>query len=170
MYEQLVVPESMRNEILSAHHDDLVGGNHLGMHRTYQKLLPKYYWEGMYTDCRNWCRSCIDCGTKKQGAYRPPAPLQPIPTTRPYYAYHCDVLGPLPETYNGNKYVIIFIDRFTKFPEAFPTRNQTAVTVAKLFMTEIVCRYSAPVELVTDNATNFQKRTNSRNYQNYGHP
>ena len=40
-----------------------------------------------------------------------------------------DVLGPLSITDNGNKYLLIVADYFTKWPEAYPLPNQEATTV-----------------------------------------
>ena len=37
-----------------------------------------------------------------------------------------DILGPLPVTEEGNKYVLAAVDRFTRLVEAFPIRNQEA--------------------------------------------
>lgn len=41
-----------------------------------------------------------------------------------------DVLQ-LPPSFNGNKYAIVFMDYFTKWPEVFATSDQTAETVAQ---------------------------------------
>ena len=53
------------------------------------------------------------------------------------------------------KYVVIFIDHFTKYPEAFAITDQKAETIAELLFTEIICRYGAPKVLLSDCGTNF---------------
>ena len=55
-----------------------------------------------------------------------------------------DILGPLPETENGNKYVLLISNYFTKWVEAVATPDQTAVTVASVLVEEVVCRFGAP--------------------------
>ena len=55
-----------------------------------------------------------------------------------------DVMGPLPETETGNKYVLIIMDYFSKWPEAFPMPNQEAITVAEILVKEVVCRFRVP--------------------------
>ena len=66
-----------------------------------------------------------------------------------------DVLGPLPTSERGNKYVIIFTDYFTKWPEAFAVKCTNAATTATLFVDEILCSHSAPGKLLSDHRKNF---------------
>jgi len=63
-FSQLVVPESLRFEILSNAHDHITGG-HLGTHKTFQKLRMRYWWRGMFKDTEHWCKSCVDCSMRK---------------------------------------------------------------------------------------------------------
>jgi hypothetical protein len=55
-----------------------------------------------------------------------------------------DILGPLPETEHGKKYLLITMDHFTKWPEAFPLPNQEAATVAKVLVNDFFCRFGTP--------------------------
>ena len=55
-----------------------------------------------------------------------------------------DILCGLPETANKNKYILVFTDYLTRWAEAFPLKKMDAKTIAKIFIDEIVCRYSAP--------------------------
>ncbi len=79
----------------------------------------------------------------------------PIPTgTRPFEIVGVDVLQ-LPETYHGNKYAIVFMDYFSKWPEVAPAPNQTAETVADLLTECIITRHGAPNYLLSDRGSNF---------------
>ena len=66
-----------------------------------------------------------------------------------------DVLGPLPESDQGNKYIIVFCDYFTKWAEAYPMPDQKAETIAQIFVEQIIFRYGVPKKLITDQGTNF---------------
>lgn len=66
-----------------------------------------------------------------------------------------DIVGPLPKTPTGNKYIIVFTEYLTKYVEAFPIPDCTAKTTAKIFVEKIICRYSAPAQLLTDRGTNY---------------
>lgn len=67
-----------------------------------------------------------------------------------------DILGPLPITRTGNRYVLVMADYFSKWPEAIAVPNQEAETIARVFIRELVCRFGAPLELHTDQGRNFE--------------
>ena len=62
---QLVVPQSMKYEILSNVHNH-VAGAHFGVHKTIRKLKQRYWWPRMFKDVEHWCKSCVDCAMTKK--------------------------------------------------------------------------------------------------------
>ncbi|MCG8624913.1 MAG: DDE-type integrase/transposase/recombinase, partial [Proteobacteria bacterium] len=87
---------------------------------------------------------------------KPRARLQQYNVGAPMERIAMDVLGPLPESTTGNKYIVIIADYFTKWPEAFAIPNQEATTIANLLVREVVCRYGVPLELHSDQGRNFE--------------
>ncbi|KAG8229166.1 hypothetical protein J437_LFUL009883 [Ladona fulva] len=75
--------------------------------------------------------------------------------TTPLHRVSMDIVGPLPSTYKGDRYVLTFQDAFTKYPEAIALPNQKTETVARAFVENIVLRHGAPRQLLTDRGTNF---------------
>ena len=67
-----------------------------------------------------------------------------------------DILGPLPETDQGNQVILVVADYFTKWVEAFALPNQEATTIATKLVEEVICRYGVPRELHSDQGSNFQ--------------
>jgi hypothetical protein len=55
-----------------------------------------------------------------------------------------DILGELPETENGNKYILVISDYFTKWTEAFAMANMETGTVARIIVEEVVTRFVVP--------------------------
>ena len=69
-----------------------------------------------------------------------------------------DILVPLPETPRGNKYILVIGEYFTKWKEAFPLKDTEALTIAKVFVNEFVCRFGVPDSLHTDQGRNFEAK------------
>ena len=151
---QLVVPKTLRFEILSNAHDHITGG-HLGTHKTYQKIRQRYWWRGMFKDTEHWCKSCVDCSMRKTPKTNLRAPLIPIPVEGAFDRVAVDVLGPLTKTDKGNRYILVFSDYLTRWPEAFAVPNVEAVTIARILVDEIISRHGAPRTLLSVRGTNF---------------
>ena len=128
---------------------------HLKVAKTLAKLKAKYFFKHMHTQCTKHIDGCQTCQEKDRGR-RVKAPLGTLP--KPWSAWHTvavDVLGPLPQTRAGNKYVIIVTDYLTRFVLALAVRDQTAETTAEALMQKFL-EYGFPERLITDNGPNFR--------------
>ena len=97
----------------------------------------------------------IDCAMKKVPRGKRKAPLLPIPVEGAFDRVAMDILGPLPVTNDGNRYIIVFSDYYTRWPEAFALPSIEAPRIAQLLVDEIVARHSAPRKLLSDRGPNF---------------
>ena len=145
----IAVPASLQKSLLQDAHGGVFAG-HLVEKRVYDRLRRDYWWPGMRKDVRVHCRSCLTCATRKGTGRASHPPLQPIKVGGPFHCIAVDVLQ-LPLTQDGNKYVVVFLDYLTKWVEVFPVQNQTAETIARLLVEEVICRHGAPclIEVVT---------------------
>ena len=69
-----------------------------------------------------------------------------------------DILGPLPESENGNSYILVAGDYFTRWMEAYPIPNQEATTVARKLTEEMFLRFSPPEQLHSDQGRQFESK------------
>jgi hypothetical protein len=60
-----------------------------------------------------------------------------------------DVTGPYRTTPRGNKYLLTFIDHFSKYVEAFAIEEKTAETCAQVYATQLFSRYGTGAQLIT---------------------
>ena len=67
-----------------------------------------------------------------------------------------DLLGPLPRTQQGNRYILSVMDYFSKWVETIPLPNIEAATVARAFVDQWVCRYGVPTTVHTDQGRQFE--------------
>jgi hypothetical protein len=105
---QLVVPPSLREEVMMACHDDT---GHFGIARSYETARTRYYWEGLFRDIAHYVKSCAICNTRKNPKHKRRAPVTPMPiVTRPFQRTAIDIVGPLPVTKDGNRYIVVISD------------------------------------------------------------
>ena len=149
-----VVPKHLREKTMWDHHDNILAG-HRSKHKTLELILRNFYWHGIKKDVSVYVNTCVDCTIRKGVPSSTGIQLMSIPSSYPWEKMGADVLGPLPLTEQGNRYIIVFTDHFTKWVEAFAIPNQTAETVARIMETQIICRYGHPKILITDRGTNF---------------
>lgn len=109
----------------------------------------------MDADIENYIKKCSFCQKSKLGL-KNRAPMQITDTpSGPFEKGALDIIGPLPETNQGNKVILMFQDHLIKFSKAIPLPNQEAQTVAKAFVTNIVCEYVTPEKILTDQGTHL---------------
>ena len=131
-------------------------GGHFGIKKTLQRLRHRFYWEGMRHDVQEWCKACHVCCAKKGPQRKPQAPLQIYRVGAPMERIAVDITGPLPVTESGNRYILVAMDYFTKWPEAYAIPNQEATTVARKLVDEFFTRFGIPNELHSDQGRNFE--------------
>ena len=69
-----------------------------------------------------------------------------------------DIKGPYPETVSGNKYVLVVVDSFSKWMEAYPMANIEAKTVADCLVKQFFSRFGVPYWLKTDQGRQFKSK------------
>src|SRR3978361_427153 len=123
----------------SEYHDHKLSG-HLGLKKTYSKISEKYFWFGMYSEVREWVRVCKQCGAKKGlPNLHLGIPHSHIHASSPFEVMGADILGPLPTTKQGNRYILVFTDHFSKWIEVFPLKETSVKTIAKYYVENIIC-------------------------------
>lgn len=154
---QLVVPVKLKGSVLLLAHDHKTAG-HLGRTRTLEKIRQSYFWVNYRQDVEDWVRTCVKCQRRKGTPQKRRAAMQASAVGFPMERVAMDIMGPLPISERGNRYLLVVMDYFTKWAEAYPLPNQEAVTVAQAFVTQFVCRYGMPMQIHTDRGKNFDSR------------
>ena len=77
-----------------------------------------FTWPGISKDTKAWCRSCPECqkAAKKTSHLAPLCPLPVIST--PFSRVAFDLVGPLPKSKSGNRYILTCMCLASKYPEA----------------------------------------------------
>eukprot|EP00731_Ephydatia_muelleri_P010420 Em0005g1006a len=152
---QLVVPKGHVKIILEKLHNE---SGHLGVQRTTEKVKERFYWPGYEMDIQNWVQECQQCQKRNPPQPHPLAPLGSIKCTYPFDVISWDIMGPLPLSTKGHKYILVMTDLFSKWVEAFPLAVTDSETLASVLMDEVVCRYGVPRSLHSDQGANLNSQ------------
>jgi hypothetical protein len=151
----LYVPTSEREKLIwEAHYSQVEG--HFGIDKTMVVLQKHFYWPKLRHDVSKYIRYCIVCAIdkptiKKQGLYTP----LPIPE-KPWESISMDYMSGLSSTKQGNDYVFVVIDRFSKM--AIFTACKKNVTVAettKFFFEQVWVHFGIPQTIISDRDNRF---------------
>ena len=123
--KQLVVPQSMRGKVLIASHDD---ANHPGYIRTLARTRLKYYWPKMNKDVSLHVKNCSVCASIKTPKLNV-APLKNVVAEQVLDLVSIDLVGPIPNSLNGNRFILTLMDQFSRWPAAYPIPDAKAETI-----------------------------------------
>ncbi|ROT66947.1 hypothetical protein C7M84_015001 [Penaeus vannamei] len=149
---QVVLPKELRARLIQEVHDGVANG-HIGNSKTLSRLRQGF---GMRKDVREWCKTCATCNAKKGPAKKGKAPLQLYQVGTPMERVAVDVTGPFPAIAAGNRFILVAMDYFTKWPEAYPITNHEAVTVAEVLVNQFFSRFGVSGELHSDQGREFE--------------
>ena len=151
--DQLVLPTQCRETVLELAHSIPLAG-HLGKAKTTRRVTQRFYWPSLYADVARFCKACPSC-QKTSTKRSPRAPLVPLPIIEePFRRIAMDIVGPLPRSRSGKKYILVVCDYATRYPEAIPLRSIDASSVAEELM-QLFARVGVPKEILTDQGSNF---------------
>ena len=113
-----------------------------------------FYWPTALSDAGYLVKTCDACQFHAKNVNQPAQALQTIPLSWPFAVWGLDIVGHFPRAVGGYRYLLVAIDKFTKWVEVEPVRTITAQAAIK-FIRGIVCRFGVPNRIITDNGTQF---------------
>jgi ribonuclease HI len=140
---RVVVPQTLKEEILYHSHNTLEGG-HQGVGRTTQKISKFFYWPGMHKDVEEYVSNCMDCQTGKGAPpYKGRSPGN-LTASRPFQVVSMDFATQLPKTKRGNTNLFLLQCAFSGFVICKPMGEISAQKVAEAFNEKIYQVFGAP--------------------------
>ena len=146
-----VLPQVLQQPVLSNLHDKM---GHLGFNKTIQQIKRRFYWPGLHTDVKKYIEGCKRCALRKSPDGKRSATLQNIKTSRPLQLICIDFLS-LEKSSGVYEHLLVITDHFTRYAQAYPTRDQTATTVAKVLWQKFLVNYGIPERIHSDQGREF---------------
>lgn len=85
----------------------------------------------------------------------PSAEIQAFPAAGPLEFIAMDILGPIPRSIHGNRFILVITDRFSKLIHAVPLMAASATDVAMAFLIHWIYQYGLLLYLLTENGSQF---------------
>ena len=154
---QVGAPREIRHTILKQLHNSKTAG-HLGREKTLSRIRERFYWPGMSSDVGRWCQTCLPCQKRKPGPGLGKSRRHHTTVNGPMECIAIDIMGPIPMTDNGNQYIMVVTDYFSKWTEAYALEDHCAQSVADKLVTEFICRFGTPTRIHTDQGREFESK------------
>ena len=138
MNNRIVIPSTMRQEILKCIHE-----GHMGTEKCKARARSCVYWPSMYEAIEHKVKKCPVCNKYSKGNQKEPMIPHDVPN-RPW-----EMLGADYFSFAGKDYLLI-VDYFLKYPEVICMTSKTAEATVKM-MRQIFSRHGIPNTLVADN-------------------
>ena len=135
----LMIPDNLKQEVLNHCHDSVTAG-HVGINNTKNNIRRSYIWYSMSSDIDQCLKSCGVCARSKKANRKAKGHLKSFHSGYPMERIHMDILGPFNKSSQENQYILMVIDQFTKWVEAFA-----------IFFS----RFGIPLNIHTDQGKNF---------------
>ena len=133
-------------------HDSILG--HLGTAKM-QDRVSNFYWPGIHDGVNRYCQSCDTCQRMALKGRIGKGPLGTMPIIKtPFSRVAIDLIGPLPASDRGNRWVLTLVDCATRYLAAIPMKHIKTTDVAEELVS-IYHRVGVPEEMLSDRGAQF---------------
>jgi hypothetical protein len=147
---QIVAPKSSRLQIIRQAHDDV---GHKGFYATNGLISLRFWWPNIRADIAWFVKTCHICQLRQiRNILIPPVVATPAPLFGKIYT---DTMH-LPPS-GGFRYLVQGRCSISHYPEFRMLRSETAATLGEWLFEEVLCRWGALSEIVSDNGPPFVK-------------
>src|SRR6266540_2350586 len=116
--------------------------SHARVNKIFQVVQQCYYWSQMFEDIRNYMKTCDDC--QRRGGLQKNNIIHLIPTKAPFQRIGIDIVGLLTITRQENRYIVMVMDYFTKWPIVKALKEAIAKAISKFIYQKIICEHGCP--------------------------
>ena len=148
----IVVPACLRYSVMRWAH----GNAHHGFDKIIRRISGRFWWPKLREDVNVMVKTCRACQSVKKGRINPmnSGSIKTFDASEPFQLVSIDIMGPLPITSHGNRYIVSMIDKFSKFCLLIPVKDIKALSIIRAFE-RWICLFGPPEALLSDNGSQF---------------
>ena len=147
---RIVLPKSLRDYVMETFHDSKPYGCHQGRDRTTTNIKARFWWPAMNQDIKEYVKTCKVCAERKKTSQRHGLMQNFELVEQPFERVGIDWIGPLPESKNGNQYVLMIVDHYSHYPMAIPVKRNDAATLVRCLHEKLEAEWGPPKAILSD--------------------
>ena len=153
-YTQLVLPRKYQHLVYKELHGEM---GHLGCDCVIQLARKIFYWPQMQNDITHYIIQVYNCSKQKRphDDVKPKAILKHLTSFSPFELVSIDYLH-LEKSSGGFEYILVVIDHFTRFAQAYLMRNKSGTTAANKVYNDFILKYGFPARIHHDQGAEFE--------------